>query len=88
MAGTTRPGTIRGTPATARSPRRWRAGSGRCRWLCRGTGPGRSSRCWYPKRAGRIADGLDDMIINQYAHGMSVRDIIHDLEQIYGTQLS
>jgi hypothetical protein len=27
-----------------------------------------------PKRAGRIAGGLDDMIISLYAHGMSVRD--------------
>ena len=41
-----------------------------------------------PKRAGRIAGGLDDMIISLYAHGMSVRDIIHHLEQVYGTQLS
>ena len=41
-----------------------------------------------PKRSGRIAGGLDDMIISLYAHGMSVRDIIHHLEQVYGTQLS
>jgi putative transposase len=41
-----------------------------------------------PKRAGRIAGGLDDMIISLYAHGMSVRDIVHHLEQVYGTQLS
>jgi transposase-like protein len=41
-----------------------------------------------PKRAGRVAGGLDDMIISLYAHGMSVRDIIHHLEQVYGTQLS
>ena len=41
-----------------------------------------------PKRAGRIAGGLDDMIISLYAHGMSVRDILHHLEQVYGTQLS
>jgi transposase-like protein len=41
-----------------------------------------------PKRAGRIAGGLDDMIISLYAHGMSVRDIIHHLDQVYGTQLS
>jgi putative transposase len=40
------------------------------------------------KRAGRIAGGLDDMIISLYAHGMSVRDILHHLEQVYGTQLS
>jgi putative transposase len=40
-----------------------------------------------PKRAGRIAGGLDDMIISLYAHGMSVRDILHHLEQVYGTQL-
>ena len=41
-----------------------------------------------PKRAGRIAGGLDGMIISLYAHGMSVRDILHHLEQVYGTQLS
>jgi putative transposase len=28
------------------------------------------------------------MIISLYAHGMSVRDILHHLEQAYGTQLS
>jgi putative transposase len=27
-----------------------------------------------PKRAGRVAGGLDDMVISLYAHGMSVRD--------------
>jgi putative transposase len=41
-----------------------------------------------PKRAGRVSGGLDDMIISLYAHGMSVRDILHHLEQVYGTQLS
>jgi transposase-like protein len=41
-----------------------------------------------PKRAGRIAGGLDDMIISLYAHGVSVRDIVHHLEQVYGTKLS
>src|SRR5579864_4551025 len=41
-----------------------------------------------PKRAGRVAGGLDDMVISLYAHGMSVRDILHHLEQVYGTQLS
>jgi putative transposase len=41
-----------------------------------------------PKRAGRVAGGLDDMIISLYAHGMNVRDILHHLEQVYGTQLS
>src|SRR5580704_1136169 len=30
-----------------------------------------------PKRAGRVAGGLDDMVISLYAHGMSVRDILH-----------
>jgi transposase-like protein len=40
-----------------------------------------------PKRAGRIAGGLDDMVISLYAHGMSVRDITHHLEQVYGTVL-
>ena len=28
------------------------------------------------------------MIISLYAHGMSVRDILHHLEQVYGTKLS
>jgi putative transposase len=41
-----------------------------------------------PKRAGRVAGGLDDMVISLYAHGLSVRDILHHLEQVYGTQLS
>jgi transposase-like protein len=41
-----------------------------------------------PKRAGRIAGGLDDMVISLYAHGMSVRDIVHHLRQVYDTQLS
>src|ERR1039457_4417131 len=41
-----------------------------------------------PKRAGRIAGGLDDMVISLYAHGMSVRDITHHLELVYGTVLS
>ena len=41
-----------------------------------------------PKRSGRISGGLDDMIISLYAHGMSVRDVVHHLEQVYGTQLS
>jgi putative transposase len=27
------------------------------------------------------------MIISLYAHGMSVRDILHHLEQVYGTRL-
>jgi transposase-like protein len=41
-----------------------------------------------PKRAGRVAGGLDDMVISLYVHGMSVRDILHHLEQVYGTQFS
>jgi putative transposase len=41
-----------------------------------------------PKRAGRVSGGLDDMIISLYAHGMTVRDILHHLNQVYGTQLS
>jgi putative transposase len=41
-----------------------------------------------PKRAGRVAGGLDDMVISLYAHGMSNRDIIHHLRQVYGTELS
>jgi putative transposase len=41
-----------------------------------------------PKRSGRISGGLDDMIISLYAHGMTVRDIVHHLRQVYGTDLS
>lgn len=41
-----------------------------------------------PKRAERIAGGLDDMIISLSAHGMSVRDILHHLRQVNGTELS
>ncbi len=41
-----------------------------------------------PKRAGRISGGLYDMIISLYAHGMTVRDILHHLNQVYGTELS
>jgi putative transposase len=41
-----------------------------------------------PKRAGRVAGGLDDMVISLYAHGMTVRDIVHHLAQVYGTDLS
>ena len=41
-----------------------------------------------PKRAGRVAGGLDDMVISLYAHGMTVRDIVHHLQQVYGTSLS
>lgn len=40
------------------------------------------------KRSGRISGGLDDMIISLYAHGMTVRDILHHLNQVYGTELS
>ena len=67
---------------------RCRPESGRCRWPCRGTGPGRPGPLLIPKRAGRVSGGLDDMIISLYAHGMSVRDILHHLEQVYGTKLS
>jgi putative transposase len=41
-----------------------------------------------PKRSGRISGGLDDMIISLYAHGMTVRDILHHLQRVYGTELS
>jgi hypothetical protein len=41
-----------------------------------------------PKRVGRISGGLDDMTISLYAHGMTVRDILHHLNQVYGTELS
>jgi putative transposase len=41
-----------------------------------------------PKRSGRVSGGLDDMVISLYAHGMSVRDIVHHLKQVYGTDLS
>src|SRR6266542_910978 len=49
---------------------------------------GTSGPLLVPNRAGRISGGLDDMIISLYAHGMSVRDILHHLEQVHGTQLS
>jgi len=49
---------------------------------------GTSGPLLVPKRAGRVSGGLDDMIISLYAHGMSVRDILHHLEQVHGTQLS
>src|SRR6266576_2486421 len=78
----------RRTTATGRSPRRCRPASGRRAWLCPGTGPGRPGPLLVPKRAGRISGGLDDMIISLYAHGMSVRDILHHLEQVYRTRLS
>ena len=48
---------------------------------------GTSGPLLVPRRAGRVADGLDDMIISRYAHGMSGRDILHQLEQVYGTKL-
>ena len=35
-----------------------------------------------------MSGGLDDMVISLYAHGMSVRDIICHLRQVYGTELS
>jgi putative transposase len=41
-----------------------------------------------PKRSGRISGGLDDMVISLYAHGVSTRDIVHHLEQVYGTRIS
>ena len=41
-----------------------------------------------PKRSGRIAGGLDDMVISLYAHGMTCSDIVHHLNQVYGTDLS
>ena len=41
-----------------------------------------------PKRSGRVSGGLDDMVISLYAHGMTVRDILHHLEQVYGTTMS
>jgi Transposase, Mutator family len=41
-----------------------------------------------PKRADRVAGGLDDMVISLYAHGMTCSDIVHHLNQVYGTQLS
>src|ERR1700722_7624630 len=41
-----------------------------------------------PKRAGRVAGGLDDMVMPLLADGMPNRDIIHHLRQVYGTELS
>ena len=52
-------------------------------------GPGRHVRvrCWCPSGPGG-SPAAGCMVISLYAHGMSVRDIIHHLEQVYGTQLS
>src|SRR5215831_5769645 len=44
-----RPGGAPRTRGTAAARRRWRPRSGRCRWRCRGTGTGRSSRGWCPR---------------------------------------
>jgi putative transposase len=41
-----------------------------------------------PKRSGRVSGGLGDTVISLYAHGMPVRDILHHLKQVYGTELS
>jgi putative transposase len=49
---------------------------------------GTSGPVLVPKRSGRVAGGPAGMIISLYAHSMSVRDILHHLEQVYGTQLS
>jgi putative transposase len=32
----------------------------------------------------RVAGGVDDIVISLYAHGTSVRGIMHHLEQVYG----
>ena len=62
--------------------------SGRCRCRCPRDRAGSFEPVLVPKRAGRVAGGLDDMVISLYAHGMSNRDIIHHLRQVYGTELS
>ena len=62
-------------------------GAGRAAAGARGPG-GTFEPVLVPKRSGRVAGGLDDMVISLYAHGMSVRDIIHHLHQVYGTELS
>ena len=41
-----------------------------------------------PKRAGRIAGGLDDMVISLYARGLTCSGVVCHLNQVYGTQLS
>jgi len=53
-----------GTPATAISPRPCRPGSGRWPCRCRGDRAGSFEPLLIPKRAGRVAGGLDDMIIS------------------------
>src|SRR5512138_2904601 len=40
-----------------------------------------------PKRARRLG-GLSDVVISLYAGGMTVRDISHHLERVYGTEVS
>ncbi|WP_279487343.1 transposase [Actinomadura sp. 6K520] len=86
MASTTSPGTTRGALAT---------GGGKGKTVQTGVGSVRPSvprdqagtfePVLVPKRAGRVAGGLDDMIISLYTHGMSLRDILHHLGQVYGT---
>src|SRR5690349_11126621 len=88
MSTASGPAAARGTRRTGASPRRCRPGWGRCRCGCRGTGRARPGPVLVPKRSGRVAGGLEDVVISLYAHGMSVRDIIYHLEHVYGTQLS
>lgn len=40
------------------------------------------------KRARELGTGLDDIILSLYARGQSVEDVRHQLQQIYGLELS
>ncbi|WP_122200219.1 IS256 family transposase, partial [Actinomadura harenae] len=88
----------RHAPGGSRTAGNARNGKGKSKTVQTGVGPvridvprdraGSFEPVLVPKRAGRVAGGLDDMIISLYAHGMSVRDILHHLKQVYGTELS
>ena len=61
-----------GTPATGTSPRPCRPGSGRCRCRSRDRA-GTFEPVMVPKRAGRVAGGLDDMVtLGCLKHGMEI----------------
>jgi len=87
VTGTTRPGITRGNSRNGTIAKTVQTGVGPVGLAVPRDRAGTFEPLLVPKRAGRIADGLDDMI-SLYAHGMSARDVLHHLEQVYGTQLS
>jgi transposase-like protein len=76
------------TPATGTIAKTVQTGVGPVPLQVPRDGAGSFEPLLVPKRAGRVSGGLDDMIASLYAHGMSNRDIIHHLRQVYGTELS